>query len=94
MKHHILISVGSNIDKENNTKEGLQALYEAFGELALSTIYESESVGFEGDNFYNLVVSGFTQKNVADVCSTLKEIEDKLGRVRGKKLGNRTLDLD
>lgn len=94
MNHHILISVGSNINKTQNTIEGLQALYMAFGEIELSTIYESESVGFAGENFYNLVVSGHTSKSVPDVCNILKKIEDDLGRIRDKKFGNRTLDLD
>jgi 2-amino-4-hydroxy-6-hydroxymethyldihydropteridine diphosphokinase len=92
--HHILISVGSNIDKELNTKLGLQALYEQFGDLSLSTIYESESVGFSGNNFINLVVSAHTKMSIAQVCATLKELEDLQGRTRDKKFGNRTLDLD
>ena len=94
MTHHILISVGSNIDKEHNTLAGLQSLFDVFGELQLSTIYESESVGFSGNNFLNLVVSAQTQKSVAEVCEALKKIEDDSGRVRDKKFGNRTLDLD
>lgn len=94
MTHHILISVGSNIDKEHNTLAGLQSLFDIFGELQISTIYESESVGFSGNNFLNLVVLTQTQKSVAEVCEALKKIEDDAGRVRDKKFGNRTLDLD
>lgn len=94
MKHQILISVGSNIDKESNTEKGLQALYDYFGELVVSTIYESESVGFSGDNFLNSVVLAYTSKSIKDVCLQLKLIEDKQGRTRDKKFGNRTLDLD
>lgn len=94
MKHQILISVGSNIDKEHNTKCGLQALHRDFGELILSTVYESESVGFDGDNFLNLVVLAYTKRSIAEVCSRLKGIEDEHGRTRDKKYGNRTLDLD
>jgi 2-amino-4-hydroxy-6-hydroxymethyldihydropteridine diphosphokinase len=94
VKHHILISVGSNINKTQNTITGLQALDAKFSDLQTSTIYESESVGFAGDNFYNLVASGYTDKSVAQVCDILKTIEDETGRVRDKKFGNRTLDLD
>lgn len=95
MSHFILISVGSNIDKEQHTSSGLDALERSFGELGLSPIYESESVGFAGDTFYNLVVSAFTELSIADVCAELKRIEDDNGRVRGaKKFASRTLDLD
>ena len=53
----IYISLGSNIDREQNTRAGVQALRDAFGELELSSVYESEAVGFEGDAFYNMVIA-------------------------------------
>ena len=92
--HEILISVGSNIDKKKNTTLGLQALHNAFGTLVLSTIFESESVGFDGNNFYNLVVLAKTHCSIEQVCLKLKAIEDEQGRTRDVKFGNRTLDLD
>lgn len=93
--HTIFISVGSNIDKEKHTKAGLQGMYHAFGELVLSSVYESESVGFEGNNFYNLVVKAHTNLSVDDVCSVLKQIEQDNQRQRcEKKFAPRTLDLD
>lgn len=94
MKHEILISVGSNIQKECNTKLGLDALHNTFGDLVLSTIYESESVGFSGNNFFNLVVLARTSMSIENVCMRLKAIEDDQGRTRDVKFGNRTLDLD
>jgi 2-amino-4-hydroxy-6-hydroxymethyldihydropteridine diphosphokinase len=94
MKHQILISVGSNIDKEHNIECGLHALHESFGDLVVSTIFESESVGFAGNNFLNLAVLAHTTLSIEDVCFRLKAIEDEQGRTRDKKFGNRTLDLD
>ena len=52
----IYISLGSNIDRDRNTRAGIKALRERFGELELSSVYESEAVGFEGDAFYNMVI--------------------------------------
>lgn len=93
--HAIYISVGSNIEREKHTKAGLQAMYEAFGELRLSQVYESESVGFTGHNFYNLVVKAHTQMSVEQVCRCLKDIEQQNKRQRGsEKFSPRTLDLD
>jgi len=93
--HIIYISVGSNVDKEKHTKAGLQGMYQAFGELTLSSVFESESVGFEGNNFYNLVVKAKTPLSIADVCRVLKKIEQDNKRQRGEqKFAPRTLDLD
>ena len=93
--HIIYISVGSNVDKEKHTKAGLQGMYQAFGELTLSSVFESESVGFEGNNFYNLVVKASTELSIAEVCSVLKKIEQDNKRQRGEqKFAPRTLDLD
>ena len=95
LSHIIYISVGSNVDKEKHTKAGLQGLYLAFGDLTLSSVFESESVGFEGNNFYNLVVKANTRLCIAQVCRVLKQIEQDNKRQRGEqKFAPRTLDLD
>ncbi|AGH43120.1 2-amino-4-hydroxy-6-hydroxymethyldihydropteridine diphosphokinase [Paraglaciecola psychrophila] len=93
--HIIYISVGSNVDKQKHTKAGLQGMYQAFGELTLSSVFESESVGFEGNNFYNLVIKANTMLSIAQVCSVLKQIEQDNKRQRSeRKFAPRTLDLD
>lgn len=94
-KHTIYISVGSNIEREKYTKAGLQAMHDIFGPLILSQVYESESVGFEGKNFYNLVVKAYTHLDIPEVCQALKQIEKQNKRQRGtEKFSPRTLDLD
>lgn len=91
----VYVSIGSNIDRQNNIKGCLQALAQEFGALTLSPIYESEAVGFNGDNFYNLVAKFETQLSVGDLNQALKQIEDNYGRDRsGPKFGGRTLDID
>jgi len=52
----IYLSLGSNIERYRRITAALDALTESFGELQLSSVYESVSVGFEGDSFFNLVV--------------------------------------
>ncbi len=91
----IYISLGSNIDREMNTRAGVASLREQFGELQLSSVYESEAVGFEGSSFYNMVIAASTEKSVQQVAAILREIEDANGRDRsGPKFSSRTLDLD
>lgn len=91
----IYISVGSNIERETNIRGAVRELAQAFGPLLLSSVYESEAVGFVGDAFFNLVVGADTHLDVAAVVSLCKQIEDNYGRVRdGVKYCGRSLDLD
>lgn len=91
----IYISLGSNIDREANTRAGVRALRKHYGELELSSVYESEAVGFEGDAFYNMVIACDTDEDVHEVVRQLRAIEDANGRDReGPKFSSRTLDLD
>lgn len=91
----IYISVGSNTNRDYYIRMAVQELTAAFGELKLSSVYESEAVGFRGDAFYNMVIGANTELSVAECVSVFKAIEDKYGRVRGgEKFCGRTLDLD
>ncbi len=89
------ISIGSNIDKDRHIPSSLKALAERFGDLTVSSIYESEPVGFTGDTFYNLVVGFESDLDVKDIAKQLRQIELEHGRSRdSKKFTARTLDLD
>lgn len=91
----IFISIGSNIDKDVHIRQGIAQLSAKFGKLELSSVFESESVGFDGSNFYNLVCGVDTQLDVGDVTALLRQIEVDNGRDRSaKKFSSRTLDLD
>jgi 2-amino-4-hydroxy-6-hydroxymethyldihydropteridine diphosphokinase len=89
------ISIGSNIDKDKNTLISLQELKRHFGKLTISSIYESEPVGFTGDSFYNLVVGFNSELSIKEVAKQLRQIELDNGRTRNsQKFSPRTLDLD
>jgi len=89
------ISLGSNIDREKHIKAGLQAIAARWGNLVISNIYESTSIGFSGNPFYNLVVGFDTIDDVYSVSQQLREIEIANGRPKdSKKFSSRTLDLD
>ncbi len=89
------ISIGSNINREHNISSALDALQCEFGTLKHSSIYESASVGFAGDAFYNLVSAFHCDKNANHITQQLKNIESEHGRVRNtEKFSSRTLDID
>ena len=89
------ISIGSNIDKEIHIPSSLNALKKQFGSIVLSSLYETEAVGFEGDNFYNLIVQFDSSLDAKMVAKILRQIELDHGRTRdSRKYAARTLDLD
>lgn len=91
----VYISLGSNIDRKKHVKQGITALKSAFGELTLSSLFESESIGFKGAAFYNMVIALNTSASITDVSKQLREIEYAHGRSKNaKKFSPRTLDLD
>lgn len=91
----VYLSLGSNIHRHKHIHAALDALADAFGELIISPVYESKSVGFDGSNFFNLVVGVDTDLPIAELSDQLKQIENDNGRVRsGPKFSPRTLDID
>jgi 2-amino-4-hydroxy-6-hydroxymethyldihydropteridine diphosphokinase len=92
----VYVSIGSNIDRERNIRGAVRALAQAFGALTLSSVYETEAVGFSGDPFYNLVAGFDTTATVEQVQEELKRIEAEHGRSRedAPRFSARTLDID
>lgn len=91
----VFVGIGSNIDRDASVRAGVADLREHYGDLRLSSVYESEAVGFEGDPFYNLVAGFRTNETIDEVLATLNEIEANNGRRRnGPRFVSRTLDLD
>lgn len=91
----VLLSLGSNEDREFHIISCLDALNSHFTILALSSVYESESVGFAGEPFYNMVVEIETDLELSALNESLKKIEDENGRRRDvPRFSGRTLDVD
>ena len=95
-KFYVLI--GSNIDPHNNINLCLEkiAAHSDLEQIQLSSFYESEAFGMEGDNFINAVIYLKSKKSHKEILSLLKQIEHECGRVRdpNNKFTDRTLDLD
>lgn len=91
----VYVSIGSNIDRENNIRGAVQALRKHYTFLTLSRVYETPAEGFEGEAFYNLVAGFDTDEPVERVRQTLADIETAHGRKRGgARFSARTLDID
>ena len=91
----VWLGLGSNIDRERHIRGAVQALRRQFGQLIISSVYESEAVGFEGAAFYNLIVGIDTDRPANELTELFRSIESEHGRVRsGSGFASRTLDID
>ncbi len=91
----IFVGIGSNIEPEKHIKIAMETLKEDFPDCKFSTVYESEAVGFKGDNFYNLVAEFHSDFSIPEIIKILNTIEQQVGRKRtGVRFSSRSLDLD
>jgi len=89
------LGLGSNINAENHIHAGINELKETFEEVSLSPVYASTAVGFEGDDFINLVARVETGMQPVELRLYLRELEDRYGRKRNvPKFSDRSLDID
>ena len=91
----VSFSIGSNIDREKNIGFAIKALKQKFNSIRFSPLYETETVGFKGDNFFNLVGQFETTLAVQDIKALFVQLEQYSGRPPlHQRFGDRTLDLD
>ncbi len=91
----VALSLGSNTNPAHYLARALDALQERFGGLRISSVFESEAVGFLGDNFLNLALLIDTDEKLEELALFLKRLEDQHGRSRQeRRFSGRTLDID
>ena len=92
----VYIGIGSNIDKHLHIPKVLQELQDKFNELEISPIYQTSAIGFEGEDFYNLVVGLTTNLSPVEMYDQLRQLEAEHDRERysENQFVSRTLDLD
>ncbi|MCR4302212.1 MAG: 2-amino-4-hydroxy-6-hydroxymethyldihydropteridine diphosphokinase [Sulfuricaulis sp.] len=91
----VYVGIGSNIDRETSVRGAVRELARHFGLLTLSPVYETRAFGFEGGNFYNLVVGFESAESIERIKEWLFQAETLFGRERqGDRYNSRTLDLD
>ncbi len=94
--HHAYLSLGSNINAENHLPKAIELLREVGEVVFISSVWETESVGFDGPNFLNACVLFLTPFQPIELKENIiRPIEAKLGRVRGEeKNAPRPIDID
>jgi 2-amino-4-hydroxy-6-hydroxymethyldihydropteridine diphosphokinase len=91
----VYVAAGSNVQPEKYLARALRELAAAYGPVTLSPAYRNQAVGFEGDDFINLVVGFRTEDEVATVRQQLQKVEASCDRpANAPKWAPRTMDLD
>ncbi|PFO02869.1 2-amino-4-hydroxy-6-hydroxymethyldihydropteridine diphosphokinase [Bacillus sp. AFS076308] len=98
MENTAFIALGSNMgNRYDNIVNAINRLksYPAIQLVNLSSVYETDPVGYEDqDLFLNMVIKVQTNLSAMELLETCLKIELELGRIREIKWGPRTLDLD
>jgi len=95
----VYVGLGSNIEpRVEFLKKGVAAIKKLGKVITVSSLYESEPLGFEAEvNFLNAVLELQTKLTPLELLNQLKEIEEACGRKEKSKDGeyaSRELDLD
>jgi 2-amino-4-hydroxy-6-hydroxymethyldihydropteridine diphosphokinase len=91
----VWLSLGSNIEPEQNLHAALRELRARFGELIVSPVYRFPAVGFDGPDFLNLAVGIDTDLSAGVLNDWLHALEERHGRRRDvPRFSSRTLDVD
>lgn len=91
----VFVAAGSNIRPRANLRQAIAALSAAFPGLRSSRAYANKALGFEGDDFINLVLAFQTDEPLPALLQRLRAVERASGREPGApKWAARTLDLD
>ncbi len=92
----VYLGLGSNISPEANIKLGVEELRQRVGAVVLSPVYRAPAVGFDGEDFLNLVAAIDTELSALDVLEQIEAIHDVAGRERDSShiVIARSLDID
>jgi 2-amino-4-hydroxy-6-hydroxymethyldihydropteridine diphosphokinase len=91
----VYVAAGSNVEPAANLRRALDVLAGHYPALRCSRAYRNRAVGFEGDDFLNLVLGFETTDGVHEVIGRLHEAEAACGRARdAAKWAPRAMDLD
>jgi 2-amino-4-hydroxy-6-hydroxymethyldihydropteridine diphosphokinase len=91
----VLVAAGSNVEPLRHLALAARELSRTFPGTRFSSAYRNPAVGFDGEDFVNLVAAFDTTATPEEVLQELHRIEALCGRARdAPKWAPRTMDLD
>ncbi len=98
LQQQVILSLGSNQgNRHENIEQAIASIHhEVATVVKVSSLYESDSWGFESDSFYNCAVAVHTNLTPVKLIKKILKLEKKLGRIRTKSLTYlpRIIDID
>ena len=70
----IYLGLGSNVEPEKNLSLAVRELRQHYGGLDASDVYRSAAVGFDGDDFLNLVVRIQSDETASQVAEEIERL--------------------
>ena len=91
----VYVAAGSNVEPARHMSQAVAELERAFPGVRFSSWYRNRAVGFDGEDFINLVAGFATTLPVQAVLEQLHAIEARCGRPReAPRWAPRSMDLD
>jgi 2-amino-4-hydroxy-6-hydroxymethyldihydropteridine diphosphokinase len=84
----VYVAASSNVEPIANLRRALDELSSTFSHLRVSPAYRNRAVGFEGDDFVNLVVE-FATDPLAAVLERLHAVEEPVDAPAMRRSGRR-----
>jgi len=83
------------VEPQQHLRLGISELSRRYAVLELSNVYRSQAVGFDGEDFLNLVVGLETESTPVEIHDSIEELHELANRQRGEsRFSPRTLDVD
>ena len=79
-KTEVFLSIGSNVDPEENLQFACRELKKTFGNIQLSSVYRNKPIGFVGNDFLNMVVKVKSTYSPNEILDCLRGLEARTGR--------------
>ena len=76
---NVYLGLGSNISPVDNLRIGIAELRRRYGDLQISTVYKSVALGFDGDDFLNVVVQLWSEETPHAMCEAIELIHTLAG---------------
>lgn len=94
--HTVYLALGSNMgDRRSNLAAAVQGLREVMEISQVSSLYETEPVGYLNQpRFFNIVCSGKTWLSAQELLKYAKDLEEAIGRQPTFRNGPRPIDID
>ena len=92
----IYLALGSNVgDSQSYINKAIELLKTKLTDVVLAPVYHSKAVGYtKQDDFINTAIRAETKLSADDLLVFIKQVEEKVGRVKRFRWGPREIDID